>query len=602
MTPAEHALRWRGRERWVVLATHFDASAFLTLWRHWRDDPQRCGALHVITLDPAPPARDDLAALACEPSMHAMRQALADAWPPLTPDLHTLAFEAGRVQWQLAVGEPARWLRELVAQVDAFEIASSETDIAPVEARALARLAAPGASLAAGALASLAQQSLVSAGFVIEAATASATRARYAPVFVAMRRAAAPGVPPDQRRALVVGGGLAGCAAAWALAERGWRSIVFDGHPAPAGGASGNPAGLFHAVVHADDGVHARLHRTAALQASAEVAIALREHGVAGSTRGLLRQETRLALDAMRALLARLQLPADAVRAVDAAEGEALCGLPRPGPAWFYPGGGWVDPAGLARSYLARAGAACRFTGGTRIERLRRRGMRWQLLDAQDHVVDEAGTVVLANAGDAARLAGIDESPIESVRGQLSWFDAGPDERDAWPRIPLAGPGHALKLGDGRLVFGATRQRGDIDPSVRLADHAANLAQLALLIGRPLAIAAAGLQGRTAWRCTARDRLPLIGALPALDVALHAQPMAALAREPGLFVFCALGSRGIAWSALGGRVLAAAVAGGPAPLPAGLLGALDPARFALRALRRTRRGQDAARPARDPAS
>ena len=25
-------------------------------------------------------------------------------------------------------------------------------------------------------------------------------------------------------------------------------------------------------------------------------------------------------------------------------------------PAWFYPGGGWVDPAGLARSYLARAG------------------------------------------------------------------------------------------------------------------------------------------------------------------------------------------------------------------------------------------------------
>ncbi|MEO6408035.1 MAG: FAD-dependent 5-carboxymethylaminomethyl-2-thiouridine(34) oxidoreductase MnmC [Burkholderiaceae bacterium] len=597
MTPAEHALRWRGRERWVVLATHVDASRLLALWRHWRDDAQRCGALHLIAMGPAPPARADLAASACEAAMQALRVALIDAWPPLTPDLHTLAFEAGRVQLQLAVGEPARWLRELVAQVDAFEIAPSTTDIAPAEARALARLAAPGAVLAAGALAPHSQRALVSAGFAIDAATAFKTRARYAPAFVATRRAAAPRAASGERRALVVGGGLAGCAVAWALAERGWRSTVFDLLPAPAGGASGNPAGLFHAVVHAHDGVHARLHRIAALQAGAEVEIARREHGVAGSTRGLLRQETRLDLDAMRALLARLRLPVDAVRAVDAAEGEALCGLPRPGLAWFYPGGGWVDPAGLARSYLARAGTACRFTGRTRIERLRRRGTRWQLLDAQDQIIDEADTVVLANAGDAARLAGFDDDPIASVRGQLSWSDIGGDELGVWPRLPLAGPGHALLLEDGRLVFGATRQRGDLDPNVRLADHAANLAQLSALIGRPLPFAVDELQGRTAWRCTARDRLPLIGALPALDLALHAKPTAALAREPGLFVFCALGSRGIAWSALGGRVLAAAVAGGPAPLPAGLLDALDPARFALRALRRTSGARDPVQPA-----
>ena len=57
-------------------------------------------------------------------------------------------------------------------------------------------------------------------------------------------------------------------------------------------------------------------------------------------------------------------------------------------------------------------------------------------------------------------------------------------------------------------------------------------------------------------------------------------------RAPGLFVFSALGSRGIAWSALGAEVLAAAISGGPAPLEADLLDAIDPARFASRAFRR----------------
>jgi tRNA 5-methylaminomethyl-2-thiouridine biosynthesis bifunctional protein len=57
-------------------------------------------------------------------------------------------------------------------------------------------------------------------------------------------------------------------------------------------------------------------------------------------------------------------------------------------------------------------------------------------------------------------------------------------------------------------------------------------------------------------------------------------------RAPGLFVFTALGSRGIAWSALGGQVVAAAITGSPAPLEADLLDAIDPARFASRAFRR----------------
>jgi tRNA 5-methylaminomethyl-2-thiouridine biosynthesis bifunctional protein len=57
-------------------------------------------------------------------------------------------------------------------------------------------------------------------------------------------------------------------------------------------------------------------------------------------------------------------------------------------------------------------------------------------------------------------------------------------------------------------------------------------------------------------------------------------------RRSGLFVFTALGSRGITWSALGAQVLASSITGAPMPLEADLLDALDPARFVSRHARR----------------
>ena len=582
-------------ERWVLLADGFDANDFLAAWSAWRADPQRSERLHCIAIDAHPPGRAELARRHAESGQDALSAALLQAWPPLAPGLHLLGFEAGKVQLALAVGVWRPWLAELVAQVNHFDLRRTAPDD-PGLWRALARLAAPGTTVEVQALemqaaAPAATRSAQAAGFRIDA-EGPTLRATFAPRFVPRPSARAAPPRPAQRHALIVGGGLAGCAAAWALAEQGWTSDVFDRHPAPACEASGNPAGLFHATVHALDGTHARLHRAAALQAANQVGIAIREHAVAGALDGLLRQEHRLDVATMSDLLDRLRLPGDLVRAVDAREASALCGLPQQGPAWFYRGAGWVDPAGLARSYLARAGAASRWRPSVDVAGLRRDGSLWQVLDAQGRVIAAAPTVVLANASDAQRLGGAPDWPVEAVRGQISWFEAGAEAGFEPPRIPLTGSGYALSTPDGRTVFGATAQPGDADPAVRERDHARNLEQLERLLGRSLALRPAQLQGRTAWRCTTRDRLPIVGAMPAAD-AVAVDPHRFdrprhVAREPGLFVLSGLGSRGLTWSALAARVLAAAVAGGPAPLGASLLDAIDPARFASRAARRSR--------------
>jgi len=345
---------------------------------------------------------------------------------------------------------------------------------------------------------------------------------------------------------------------------------------------------MFHGTVHAADGPHARWNRAAALQAHALVADAVGAHGVAGAADGLLRIETELDLAAMHALVAAQALPPDYVRVLDAVQAAALAGVAVPHPAWFYPGGGWVAPAALAAAMLRRAGASAGWRGATAVHALARRGDGWALLDAAGRVLDEAPTVVLASAHDTLRLAPGETLVLESVRGQLSglplatWQAAGA----AAPRLPLAGHGYVLPALDGQMWFGATARPGDGDAALREADHRHNLAQLPALIGHSLGIDPSACGGRVGWRCSSRDRLPLIGAWP--DPADHGELLQPrlVKRLDGLFVFTALGSRGITWSALGARLLASWVCGAPSPVEAGLLEAVDPARFVTRAARR----------------
>ena len=566
--------RWQGREHFVVLDTDFGrGERFVAAWQAWRDDPHRCTRLVFIAIQPRPLAAAEV---------HAT---LRNAWPPQTPDLQRLVFDAGRVELLLAPGDTAACLRELVAEVDAFRIGSVPAVDTLRLCKALARLAAPGATLDAALPDGVMHKHLASAGFVLaDPAGGGLVGLRFAPVFTP-RRAPLRGWRSDtgEPHALIIGAGLAGCAAAWALAGQGWRSTLLERRPQIASGASGNPAGLFHGIVNTQDGLHARFNRAAALAARPAVQAAL-DGGVPGRADGLLRLEMSLDVSQMRALLQSLGLPPGYVQALSARDASARAGLPLAHACWFYPGGGWVQPGGLARTFLERAGASAEVRTTTDAHALQRTSSGWRVLDAQGLTLGEAQTLVLANAGDALRLLGTPGWPIDSVRGQISMADAS---QLSSPQLPIAGSGYLLPALDGRVMFGATAQRDDADPSVRALDHARNLAQLARLLGGPIDIDPASLQGRTAWRCSAADRLPVIGAVPdpAARGARLDQPRF-VPRLPGLYVFGALGSRGITWSALGAQVLASSVTGAPSPIGASLLDAVDPARFVSRQLRR----------------
>jgi tRNA 5-methylaminomethyl-2-thiouridine biosynthesis bifunctional protein len=310
----------------------------------------------------------------------------------------------------------------------------------------------------------------------------------------------------------------------------------------------------------------------------------------------LLRLERLLPLAAMRDRLSQQGLPDDWLQAVDAPTADRLCSFWATGhgaqawatghPAWWFRDGGWADPAAIVRAGLVDSGAETRF--GVAVDRLRRRGLQWQLLDADGGVITETDAVVLANADDVARLVGPGAGwPLARVRGQITVLPDSPDLPA--PGLPIADAGYLLTLGDGRRVCGATSQASDNDPECRDDDHRQNLARLQRLTGldRPPALERV-IGGRVGWRLTTPDRLPLVG--PVVDSgapsarARQDQPRFQ-PRIEGLYLLTALGSRGITQAALAGELLAACLTGAPMPVPASLVDAVDNARFAARALR-----------------
>ena len=644
LSGTELPARWAGKPRFVVLDTEFGLGInFLVTWAAWRTDPQRAGQLWYIAIAPQPLRRDDLAqrlaACALPALAGPLRTELLAQWPPLTPDLHLLDFEGGRVRLLLALGAVDRVLPELVAQVDAVFLGGvgltgrDHSPSAPHRAggpltdgsrvlRGLHRLAAPGATLATRSVAPALRRDLTSAGFVVAAMLADADHAEVTLGRFAPRVAA---VAPPGRRALttptpatmtvaVVGAGLAGAAVAHALARQGVSVQVFERHPQPAAETSGQAAGLFHGVVHGHDGTHARWLRVAAIHLARDLAprwghgakvgagVGAEVGKVAGAISGLWRGERNLDLNAMAALLARLNLPADYVQAHPGVlpNGQAASVLPGAQPAWLYPQGGWVNPPSLVADWLRTPGVTLR--GGASVHALRQTAHSgWQLLGADGGVLAQADAVVLANAHDLRRLcpgAVAADWPLHATRAQSSIIPAGLAGLPLLPR-PIADSGYALRLADGRLLCGGAAMPGDTSsiPDSRTAplapDHIRNLATLARLTGWSDDLDPTLLDGRSGWRLAAADRMPVIGPLPAVAAAgpwVASQPRLdqprLVPRLPGVYVLSALGSRGLVQAALGGEVLASWITGAPVPAPASLLDAIDPARFIARAARR----------------
>ena len=394
------------------------------------------------------------------------------------------------------------------------------------------------------------------------------------------------------RRAVVVGAGLAGSAAAYSLAQRGWRVQVLDAAVAPAAGASALPAGLVAPHVSPDDAPLSRISR-AGVSATLARLSALLPAGTDWAATGVLERR----VEHTRALppcVPGSPNPMDGWSVEASPERLAQAQLDQLQPATsalWHPCGAWMRPARLVQAQLAQPGIEWR--GACAVARLQPTPEGWALFDAHGQTLALAPLVVLA-AGFAVRrlLASADGAgsqpstesgsplPLHALRGQVSWGllnELPAAARAALPPWPVNGYGsflHGMNGPNGApmWIVGSTFERGNTSAAVTEADHAANQARLQRLLprlGTLMQPAFHAAQGWAAVRCTLPDRLPAVGVLDAV-------------RWPGLHVLTGLGARGLTLSVLAGEVLAAQLHGEPWPLEPRLAQMLLAQRFSRR--------------------
>jgi tRNA 5-methylaminomethyl-2-thiouridine biosynthesis bifunctional protein len=285
--------------------------------------------------------------------------------------------------------------------------------------------------------------------------------------------------------------------------------------------------------------------------------------------------------------LAGLGLPAEHVQVLEAAEAGRQAGTTAWAPAWRF-AGGWVDPGALVRHWLDQSDA--RFHPGRRVAALQRSGERWWVLGPAGEKLARSRIVIIANSAKASGLVPHALWSLAASRGQLS-IVSGSTPGLVHPKLPLASSGYALSLPGGDVLCGATHHFDDADDTLRAEDHAHNLRILARLTGSMAPADLSPLGGRVAWRSSTRDRLPVIGPVPAepslLDALRRQDQPRFITRAPGLFVLTALGSRGISSAPLAARIIAGMIVGAPLPVDSQLLDAVDAARFMARAARKT---------------
>lgn len=436
--------------------------------------------------------------------------------------------------------------------LDGFAPAKNPDMWSPPVFRELARLSRARTTLATFTVAGVVRRGLAEAGFAVEKRPGFGRKKEMLGGHYA--GAGAQDAPPVPRRVAVIGGGLAGTAAAWALRARDAVPVIFEAGSALAAGASGNPAGLCNPRLSA-----ARTAASDVYAAGYARAVRLFPRMDSGWRAGGNLHLAHTPEREKKFTAATQSWGWDEAhwRWLDRATASGMAGVALPAGGVFLPDAGSVDPGALCRAYAADIETRC---GGAVMPVRMEAG--WRVGD------EDFDAVVIAGGTGALGLC--PALPLEPVRGQMTL--ARGDERTAALAVNLCYGGYCGRAADGIHVVGATFGRGDADTARRDADDADNLAKLdAVMPGWGAALSPVG--ARAAVRTAAKDRFPVAGMI-----------------EDGLYISAAHGSHGIVTTLAAGELIADMITGSVRSLPPGSAESLSPHRFAARLRRKRDRG------------
>jgi tRNA 5-methylaminomethyl-2-thiouridine biosynthesis bifunctional protein len=630
--PSQLQERWQHHEgSFTLVETGFGTGLnFILTWLEWitfqdsqkqaekaqpnteqtSNNQQKSNHLHFISIEKFPLNKNQITqALALFPQLKHLSDQLTAEYPLLVKGFHSLQFKDQNLSLTLIFDDVSLALPQLNGPIDAWYL----DGFAPTKNpemwtdtlySSMAQLSTENTSIATFTAAGDVRRALSGAGFKMNKVSGfGMKREMMYGEFIQSQGplpstfdTLKPWLKPKKlsiKKVAVIGAGIAGCTTAYALARRGIAVTVIDRHGI-ATEASGNPQGAMYAKLAAGEATHSEIYVQGYLQSLRWLHQHL-ETGDGWDNCGLI-QLASTEKEALRQkkFIANTNYPKELLHSIDTEQASEISGVTMDNGGLFFPEAGWVSPQRLCEQLVKHSLITVKKQHIEDLEAFKKE-------NAYSHVI-------IACANQSQKLLEDCYLPTKSIRGQLTYLEQASDK----PQPPiglktvLCGKGYIAPAHQGKFCLGASYNIKDDEEQMRLIDHQKNFNYLddfgqefQQLHNELKEQAAEVFPGRTGFRCTTPDYLPMAGPLineqafdqefTAIRKNLARYPRQSVKFHQGLYVNIGHGSRGLTSAPLCAELIASYICGENFPLAKNHAESLLPARFFIREMVRNKR-------------
>ncbi|PJZ53954.1 bifunctional tRNA (5-methylaminomethyl-2-thiouridine)(34)-methyltransferase MnmD/FAD-dependent 5-carboxymethylaminomethyl-2-thiouridine(34) oxidoreductase MnmC [Leptospira adleri] len=586
---------------------------FLTTWKEYSKHADRF-RLHYVSIEKFPLNKEEISkALSVFPELNSIREEFLNSYQDLIPGMNYFKFLNGKIHLTLFIGDAADALSEISGKMDAIFLDGFAPSKNPdmweqsILIR-LKRVCKPGTTFATFTVARMVRDSLTSCGFSLEKRPGfGRKREMLAGTYPQNKEKAEEFIPkekpwcrrpdsePETKTATIIGAGIAGSSLAYSLSKRGVRVVLID----PSGianEASGIPGAISHPHITKNPtptslftlrAFRYALHFLSFFADKKEFRASGLFHGI---TAEMSSERFRKGLEnhGLSEMIATWKESAPNSENKTELEKETGDGI-------FFPKGFWTHPNSISK----------RMVDSSSIEFVRRKavsvqpdGSRWKTVLSDSNEEIHSDSIIFCNSHRIEDLLrsylGEEFLPVKKVRGQL--LVLGENENSSRFSSILCAEHYLTPSIEGKHVLGSTFDEFDLDPETRKKDTKELLEYVQNKYPSIKWNEESVLSEIVGFRAQTPDRFPVIGPVVSpreftkiykgIDLPRNRnKTYPALKTIPGLFVFGALGSRGIISSFLGAEILASLILDEPAPVESSLMESLHPVRFLYRKIR-----------------
>ena len=398
-----------------------------------------------------------------------------------------------------------------------------------------------------------------------------------------------------EKKAIVIGGGLAGCSTASELANAGWQITVIEREPKIASKASGNPRGILYCKISYSANAITDYYLNSYLFALQHYQRVAKTYSIDWQPCGLLqlaqdvreqkRHEKAIAKFADRSFIDNL----------DANAASKLSGIKLKDGGLFFSKGGFLNPHALCQAYTQHKNITC--ITNTEALKLTFKNNAW-LVENNHGKIIQAPVVVIANSHDALSFKQTQHYPMLSNFGQIDEYPAT-KLSDALSCIVCSKGYISPAIANTHFIGGVTKITEPV-----AGDTTANIKKNLELTSTISPKLAEELKNQgpsksfSGSRCSSPDYLPITGPVEnkascreiykALTHSAKKQIPQTPEYEPGLYINVAHGSHGLTSTPIIANYLASLINRAPLPLSNASINCLHPLRYLIRDLKKQR--------------